>query len=124
MPDASKPAPLLENPHGEDFRTLKDDGRRFRIVHSAVGAHTAGTVVSARELGPGAELPRLVKLGAIAELSATELHDYEEAQTRPEGAAAVPAAAAEAPGPVVQPTGTGPVVKSSDLPGKAPATGK
>lgn len=118
MPDSSKPAPLADNPYGENFRTMKDDGRRFRVVHNAVGAHTAGAVVSARELGPGAELPRLVKLGAIAELSASEIHDYEEAQTRPEGAAAA-TAAPEAPGPVVQPTGTGPIVKPSDLPAKA-----
>lgn len=69
----AQPQPLADNPYGEAFVNLADDGRRFRILQDGVGQFTQGKVVSAKDLGPGATLQRMVDLGAIAELTASEV---------------------------------------------------
>ncbi len=72
MPDA-KPQPIPDNVSDpKEFVKMEDDGRRYRVMSDAVGAHRGGTVVSARQLGPGAEIQRLIDAGALAPLSDEE----------------------------------------------------
>lgn len=63
-----------DNPSGLDFVTMPDDGRLFSVLHTAVGSssYKEGSTITARHLGPGAQIGRLVECGAIRELSAGE----------------------------------------------------
>jgi hypothetical protein len=45
----------------------EDDGRRFRLM-APFGGRESGEVVKASDLGPGAEVSRLVKIGHLAEV--------------------------------------------------------
>lgn len=99
MPAFEEPPELKDNPHGADFHALKDDGRRFRVMHKGVGSHREEAVVSARDLGPGAELPRLIRLGAITEMSLSEIRDHEQAQKAVAGAPVIAVVAQPPPGP-------------------------
>lgn len=72
--------PIADNPHGPAFDSLEDDGRRYLVVNTAVGVHRQDAMVSARDLGPGAQIPRLLRLGAIRELSPAEIDDREAAE--------------------------------------------
>lgn len=101
-----EPPALKDNPHGADFHALKDDGRRFRVMHKGVGSHREEAVVSARDLGPGAELPRLISLGAIIEMSPSEIRNHEQSQK------AVLVAPADAV-VVVQPFSVAPATKTA-----------
>jgi hypothetical protein len=73
MPAPRRPARLIDNPTGDAFNNLQDDGRRFEVLHTSVGTVLAGSVVSAREFGPGATMQRLIDLGAIRELTPEEI---------------------------------------------------
>jgi hypothetical protein len=95
------PKPLRDNPHGDAFNDLEDDGRRFAVIHHGVGPHAAGFVGSAKDFGPGAQLPRLVGLGAIRELSPSEAEEHEKSK------ADAPAPGEAAKTPVVRPDGAG-----------------
>lgn len=77
MPKQDTTPDLRNNPYGDDFETMPDDGRKFVVLHTGVGSYRQGDTVTARHLGPGAELPRLVTLGAIRELSPSEAKDAE-----------------------------------------------
>jgi hypothetical protein len=80
--DKDKPAREKDNPARDDFHQFEDDGRRFRIAGtSALGGHPEGKVVSLRDLGPGAQIQRLMDLGHLQEVAPEEL----EAQEAPEG---------------------------------------
>lgn len=109
MPTADKPTPITDNPHGDDFRKMTDDGRRYKVNHTAVGMHREAAVVSARDLGPGAELNRLIELGAISEMSPSEIQAHEEALK-----AGVQPTAKTNEIPVIRPTGGGPAGVAAD----------
>ena len=55
------------NPVGEAFDAFKkkDDGVRFKVLVTKVGTMDQGTIIRAADLGPGAEVDRLVEMGAI-----------------------------------------------------------
>lgn len=60
--DKAHDLPFRDNPHGEDFLTMPDDGRRYVVLHSGVGSLKEGAVVSAAHFGPGAQIPRLLTM--------------------------------------------------------------
>ncbi|MEW4569304.1 hypothetical protein AB1L88_15675 [Tautonia sp. JC769] len=55
------------NPIGEAFESFrkKDDGARFKVLVSRCGSASKGEIIRAADLGPGAEIDRLVETGAI-----------------------------------------------------------
>jgi hypothetical protein len=68
MAKTDKPAPIedTDNPSNpDDFATMPDDGRRYRIGAASVGTHQQGDVVDAKAFGLGAQIGRLINLGAI-----------------------------------------------------------
>lgn len=85
--------PVRNNPIGEDFDTMPDDGRRYIIAHTGVGPFKQDDHITARHLGAAAEIPRLLMLGAIRELSSGEI---DESRLAPLPTAAQSAYAAEA----------------------------
>jgi hypothetical protein len=120
-PAAAAPAPanppaVRANPVGDKFHDLADDGRRYRI-HTNVGpfraAEQAGAFKAARDFGPGADLPRLLALGAISEVPKDEL-DAIEAERRRQQDAATAAARGEAPAD--QGEGTSPATQVEEVP--------
>lgn len=66
-------------PNIEHPELMTGSGRRFRVLHSAVGSYRRraggtsinrrGSIVSVSDLGPGAQIDRLIELGAIAPIS-------------------------------------------------------
>lgn len=105
MPKPDHSRPIQNNPIGEEFDTMPDDGRRYAIVHTGSGPFKQDDVITARHLGPAAEIPRLLKLGAIRELPPGKIDDSKLA---PYATAAQTAYAAEAK----------PVVPMTDAAGK------
>lgn len=79
MADSKQPEHPVNPTDEKDFADLKDDGRRYAVVHQAVGTHQAGAVVSAKDLGRGADVGRLVRLGAVVPLSDEEAKAHAEA---------------------------------------------
>jgi hypothetical protein len=67
--------PIQNNPVGEDFDTMPDDGRRYAIVHTGSGPFKQDEIITARHMGAAAEIPRLLAIGAIRELSSGEIDD-------------------------------------------------
>jgi hypothetical protein len=65
-------ATVKDNPTGKDFDAMPDDGKRYLVIPEALGGFRRGTAVSARDLGPGAQLSRLVDQGYLSPLSAEE----------------------------------------------------
>jgi hypothetical protein len=70
MPDKT-PDLIPDNPIGADFAKLADDGKRYRTTTNIL-AHRTGVVVSAKDLGPGAQVQRLIDDGAIVPVSDEE----------------------------------------------------
>jgi hypothetical protein len=83
-------APLKDNPYGTAFDELADDGRRFLVLTTGVSHHKNGDTISAKDLGPGAQIPRLVGLGAIYELSPSDAEAAIDAETAPKPDPAAP----------------------------------
>jgi hypothetical protein len=52
---------------------MKDDKRRFYVKNTAVGNYRQGALVGAKAFGPGAQMQRLLDLGAIEELTGDDL---------------------------------------------------
>lgn len=80
--DPSKAPP--NNPHGNEFTAMKDDGRRFRVMHTGVGNFREKAIISAKDLGPGAQLDRLLDTihptgPALVELHPHELREHRKA---------------------------------------------
>jgi hypothetical protein len=73
-------ATVKDNPTGKDFDAMPDDGRRYMVIPEALGAFRRGTAVSARDLGPGAQLSRLVDQGYLSPLSAEDAAQAPPAQ--------------------------------------------
>lgn len=63
MPDTPDRVP--DNPTGSDFVKLEDDKKRY-VTTTNVDNHLAGITVSKKDLGPGAQIQRLLDEGAIA----------------------------------------------------------
>jgi hypothetical protein len=79
MPD-TKPQRILRVPTGDAFDNLQDDGRRYRVLHHGVGSLQRGSDLrTARDFGPGADIERLLNLGAIREVTAREMDELEAA---------------------------------------------
>lgn len=75
MPKPDHSRPIQNNPIGDDFDTMPDDGRRYTISHTGSGPYKQGDVITARHLGPAAEIPRLLALGAIGEIPPGAIDD-------------------------------------------------
>lgn len=60
-------------PTHEKLAEAEDTGERFQVVRSQVGPHDVGTIVSAKDFGPGADPNRLMRMGVIRQLSDDEL---------------------------------------------------
>ncbi len=84
------PQSIPDNPTGDEFKKLKDDGTRYSVLHTVVGRHPRGTTVSARDLGPGAQIQRLLDVGAIAEAPREEPAQEEEQQPASQAREAAP----------------------------------
>jgi hypothetical protein len=70
----AQPQRLADNPFGTkwtEFATAADDGVRYRVAGN-VGPFTAGDVVAARDLGPGAQMQRLLDAGHLVRLTDEE----------------------------------------------------
>ena len=48
---------------------------KYLVLHDMVGKHFKGSIVSLAELGPGAEIDRLLRLGALAEFPSGSISD-------------------------------------------------
>lgn len=75
--EAKRPR-LAANPTGDAFEAMEDDGARYRTTTNIRG-HSPGSIVAARDLGPGAQIDRLVRDGALAPLSDEEAKAHVEA---------------------------------------------
>jgi hypothetical protein len=61
---------------------MEDGGQRYRIGPTMLGGHSAGEVVTAKELGPGAQIQRLIDQGYLIPVD----DDYEEEESESEAA--------------------------------------
>lgn len=62
-----------DNPTGKAFERMDDDGLRFRVKHylpatTPGGVIPPGRIVSRKDLGPGAQLDRLMRLGSLVQV--------------------------------------------------------
>jgi hypothetical protein len=67
-----------DNPIGDAFESMADDGKRF-LCMTNVNEFRVDSVVSRRDLGPGAEIQRLIDLGAIVVLIGGGTGDLKDA---------------------------------------------
>jgi hypothetical protein len=102
MPDPDVP-PQSQTTRAADINTLKDNPAReaydamdagpyFRTT-AVVGPFEANRVFRAKEMGPGAQLPRLARAGLIVPLMQDEIDNLEN----PQGGPMMAATAAEQP---------------------------
>jgi hypothetical protein len=61
-----------DNPSGETFRTMPDDGARYRVTSNTKN-FGPNDVVSARDLGEGAQIQRLIDLGVIVAMTQEQI---------------------------------------------------
>jgi hypothetical protein len=59
------------NPVGDDYSNLQDDGQRFLVAEN-LGGHVPGKVIGRLDLQPGAQVQRLVDGGHLQPLSEEE----------------------------------------------------
>lgn len=105
-----KPDRAPDNPTGADFDKLEDDRKRYTTATN-VGRHRAGATVGRKDLGPGAQVQRLLDAGAIVPAP-----DAEEGE-------AAPAADAGRTDPALN-IGKGPGAEGRDVrPGSDPESG-
>jgi hypothetical protein len=69
---------IRDNPvDPKDFQAMATDGPHFRVAdRHAVGTVGEGAVVPAKAFGPGAEIDRLLRLGAIREATGEEVEAF------------------------------------------------
>jgi hypothetical protein len=85
---APAPKRYADNPHGDQWAAFtkdfddKDDGSRFRVGGN-VGPHRTGAVVSLKDLGPGAQVQRLVDGGLLQPLTAAEVEALAVGESEP-----------------------------------------
>jgi hypothetical protein len=65
------PDKIQDNPVGDEFRNLADDGVRYRALTN-VGPHLTGATFGAKDLGEGAQVQRLLDQAVIVRLSDEE----------------------------------------------------
>lgn len=106
------PDKIADNPVGDEFAKLTDDGTRYTTTTN-VGPHLAGATISTKDLGPGAQIQRLIEAGALV--------PAEKVDPNKPAAAAGPAAGRTDPGLNI---GKGPPAPGHDPhPGSHPESG-
>jgi hypothetical protein len=113
-----------DNPGPDDHAQMDDAAGPFFFLHHNVGPFKPNDVVSARELGPHAQIERMLRAGSMS-VAAPEHADEYRAQLRaqPPRAESAPPPSPPPPPPPAQPPAPAPAQAPASPPPPAPDQG-